>query len=417
MPSNKNIVSLGSKNWISKYFELVKNGHIVLSLSEGNDDIEDLLELVSSKTGLIFGVANSFIFSDELESSHYTNDESLKLLLFESLLLVYLQRVKGNFNKKYFIQSLCQFYKIWQNEKWINKWIKGDQIHELEKTLSNRIKVNSSIFGTNYWINHLSNALTFIDVLLFIEFLDEKTLYFDEKRDSYSYSVLKGTVAAALADGLIEPKERKLIDHLLASANLPAKYQRELKGFMNNSILPNITFENIFLAKITFKLSIFLTSGTHKTSHSENEKISELGTQFGLNNVEIEECRLICDAFIDDQNIQLNQIIEDNHASIAYKGFSKRWIRILGRNREKFVHELNDSKELISLIKKSTSQELTKDEKEKVRAQFMDILKSVPSIGIFLLPGGAILLPLILKIVPDLLPSAFKENEIEQNEM
>jgi hypothetical protein len=44
----------------------------------------------------------------------------------------------------------------------------------------------------------------------------------------------------------------------------------------------------------------------------------------------------------------------------------------------------------------------------------MDVLKSVPSIGIFLLPGGAILLPLILKIVPDLMPSAFKENEIKK---
>ena len=44
----------------------------------------------------------------------------------------------------------------------------------------------------------------------------------------------------------------------------------------------------------------------------------------------------------------------------------------------------------------------------------MDILKSVPSIGIFLLPGGALLLPLILKIVPDLLPSSFKENQVDQ---
>jgi hypothetical protein len=29
------------------------------------------------------------------------------------------------------------------------------------------------------------------------------------------------------------------------------------------------------------------------------------------------------------------------------------------------------------------------------------------------LPGGALLLPLILKIVPDLMPSAFKENELD----
>ena len=77
------------------------------------------------------------------------------------------------------------------------------------------------------------------------------------------------------------------------------------------------------------------------------------------------------------------------------------------------ILELKESKELVSLIKKSTTTELTKKEKELVKDQFMDILKSVPSIGIFLLPGGALLLPLILKIVPDLMPSAFKENELD----
>ena len=77
------------------------------------------------------------------------------------------------------------------------------------------------------------------------------------------------------------------------------------------------------------------------------------------------------------------------------------------------ITELKESKELVSLIQKSTTKELTKEEKEMVKNQFMDILKSVPSIGIFLLPGGALLLPLILKIVPDLMPSAFKENELD----
>jgi hypothetical protein len=37
----------------------------------------------------------------------------------------------------------------------------------------------------------------------------------------------------------------------------------------------------------------------------------------------------------------------------------------------------------------------------------------MPSLAIFMLPGGALLLPIILKLVPDLLPSAFKENDVE----
>jgi hypothetical protein len=58
--------------------------------------------------------------------------------------------------------------------------------------------------------------------------------------------------------------------------------------------------------------------------------------------------------------------------------------------------------------------ELTPEEKEKVRTQSLDLMKTVPSIGIYLLPGGALWLPLVLKLIPDLLPSAFKENEVEE---
>jgi hypothetical protein len=85
----------------------------------------------------------------------------------------------------------------------------------------------------------------------------------------------------------------------------------------------------------------------------------------------------------------------------------------LGRNKDKLATELKQSKELVALIRKSTSEELSKEEKEKVKTQFMDIVKSMPSLAIFLLPGGALLLPIVLKIIPDLVPSAFRDNEIE----
>ena len=50
-----------------------------------------------------------------------------------------------------------------------------------------------------------------------------------------------------------------------------------------------------------------------------------------------------------------------------------------------------------------------------MQEQLMDILKSIPSLAIFLLPGGAILLPLFITFIPKLLPSAFDENRIDEN--
>ena len=48
--------------------------------------------------------------------------------------------------------------------------------------------------------------------------------------------------------------------------------------------------------------------------------------------------------------------------------------------------------------------------KKKVKKQLLDVCKTIPSLTIFLLPGGGLLLPILIKFIPQLLPSAFNEN-------
>ena len=66
------------------------------------------------------------------------------------------------------------------------------------------------------------------------------------------------------------------------------------------------------------------------------------------------------------------------------------------------------------LISQSTVRDLTRDETKRLQEQLLDIIKTIPSLAIFLLPGGALLLPLFIKIIPKLLPSAFDDNRIEK---
>jgi hypothetical protein len=84
---------------------------------------------------------------------------------------------------------------------------------------------------------------------------------------------------------------------------------------------------------------------------------------------------------------------------------------LLQKNKLRLAKELRESKEAVSLIKKGTHSRLTDEEKEKVKTQLLDICKSIPALAVFLLPGGALLLPLLIKLIPDILPSAFKEDE------
>jgi hypothetical protein len=78
--------------------------------------------------------------------------------------------------------------------------------------------------------------------------------------------------------------------------------------------------------------------------------------------------------------------------------------------------ECRQSKELVALIAKSRKTELTAEEKKKVKAQFKDLGKSIPAFTLFMLPGGTLVMPIVLKLIPDLVPSAFRSNQIEEEE-
>ena len=83
------------------------------------------------------------------------------------------------------------------------------------------------------------------------------------------------------------------------------------------------------------------------------------------------------------------------------------------KNKKRLAKELDESKELVVLLKKSTYNKLSEDEKDKVKEQLLDICKGIPAFAIFMLPGGALLLPLLIKLIPDILPSAFREDSDE----
>ena len=83
---------------------------------------------------------------------------------------------------------------------------------------------------------------------------------------------------------------------------------------------------------------------------------------------------------------------------------------VLHKNKRRLALELKQSKEAVFLIKKATHSNLSEEEKEKIKIQLLDICKAIPSLAVFLLPGGALLLPLLIKLIADILPSAFQDD-------
>ncbi|TXD48429.1 LETM1 domain-containing protein [Polaribacter sp. IC073] len=83
---------------------------------------------------------------------------------------------------------------------------------------------------------------------------------------------------------------------------------------------------------------------------------------------------------------------------------------LLRRNKLRLHQELLQSKEAMHLIRKSTRTQLSEEEKLKIKIQLLDICKAIPAFTVFMLPGGALLLPLLIKLIPDILPSAFRDD-------
>ena len=86
--------------------------------------------------------------------------------------------------------------------------------------------------------------------------------------------------------------------------------------------------------------------------------------------------------------------------------------KLIYRNSKRLYKELKESKDLVLLLSQSTVRDLNEEEQKQMQEQLLDLLKSIPSLAIFMLPGGSILLPLFIKFIPKLLPSAFDENRI-----
>jgi hypothetical protein len=78
-------------------------------------------------------------------------------------------------------------------------------------------------------------------------------------------------------------------------------------------------------------------------------------------------------------------------------------------NLDRILQELRETGELAQLLAKaSAGTTLSSEEKAKVREQLIDLAKVIPALAVFAAPGGMLLLPILLKLLPfNLLPSSF----------
>ncbi|MEY4604385.1 MAG: hypothetical protein RIT43_1677 [Bacteroidota bacterium] len=413
----------GSKGWMDKYFELVEKREIPLQIMHPQGLSTDAyVHAVLGKTGINFGFPSSLLFAREVDETRWTTEETLKLLLFEAHLFIYLVHTSTKpFNSEEFKNVLLEFYKdhkpgsLSRMLKYVIKESKSDR---LEAILANRVDIKLRLLDSMSWINYVHNVFVYLDVILFHEELSGRRGFSTKEYDELAMNALNAISLASFSDGVIEEKERSMFKVFLASANISESNRSEAeKRFDRGSSFEDFTdlLEKSELAKrFLLDISCLVIFSNHDAVSEERVFLTELSKHLGFGENELNEALVLTEQFILNNHEKTTFLSDSSSMEKLYSSLSKRWIKILGRNKDKLATELKESKELVALIRKSATTELTKEEKEAVKQQFKDIVKSMPSLAIFMLPGGAVLLPLVLKIIPDLVPSAFRDNKLDE---
>lgn len=419
------MLSPGAKGWIYKYFDLIDRGEISLDLERPDETRKlEFMHLTLGHSGIMFGYPMQMIFAKHLDDSKWTVEEKLKLLLFESHLFVYQQiYVEQEFDKEEFLQALTTFYRH-HNAGTISRMFKvfrkESNAEILESILANRIDIKANIFENKWWVNSLSNAFAYLDVILFDDFEHNREEEALKKYDNYAENALTAITLSVYSDGVIESKESDLFHFFLASANLDEE-DRDLviERFKKGATLSDFSAfvpRHFLLKRFLFDISVVTILASHEAQPEEVAFLTELANHLEIEELEMEASMRMVENFVLKSKDHVAYLSDRSKYDKVYKSFSNRWSKVISRNSDKLKVELQESKELVRLIRKSSTQELSPEEKEAVKSQFKDLAKSIPALTVFMLPGGAVLMPLLLRLIPDLIPSAFKENTIEEDD-
>lgn len=391
-----------SKNlWVTKFFKL-SNPSFFLSKTD-----QDFYESIR-KTGFVYGFCTSTI-NPIFNNYGLTQEENSKIVLLEALYGTYLIQTK-NTDINSFKNEIQRFYSALATVStnsffgFISNRIKVNK-NDIEIILNSRIDRNVSYLDKTL-SSHLTNFLLFTDVLCFKRWLLnnediltyykylEKTIY---QLVTYSYGQKK----------LISKYDLKLLDILKESF----RYTTNSESINN---FREMDFSNIITSygkNYLFDLVLMVVWSDKRIDEKELHYITKIASEFDIsentkNNAINEIGIFISNNLKDIPYFQFHHPLKK-----IYKNTNESISLIIKRNKTSITKELLNNKKLAQLIYKSTYANLTIKEKLLVKNQLIELGKTIPSLTLFALPGGSLLLPIFIKLIPELLPKSFNENK------
>src|SRR5690554_3738680 len=394
-------------DWILKFFNLFERKELTDYFENENEFYKAL-----KSSGFIYGISVGFLPTKKSASLKLTKEELTKINLFHALVYQFFQYNKEASNEAA-IASILSFYKELEKGKtgFFHMFsLAQSPSHNLEHILSARLQEGNALLKRNT-ISLLTYALLFLDVMAYKRWLQSslkvKEIYkqLEEVVLNYCFFTLKSKRKKSKYDNLMielfESSRGYILEHPSDSG---AEFLKQLKDLKETDAIEK---------KFILDLCCLTIWEDFKLDESEYEYLLKIIDILGLPERELAESLSDLEVFSEDFNDKIVLFEYANPIKQFYKQSSSTVKLLIIRNKHRLGLELEESGELLMLLGHSTRRELTAKEKAKVKEQLLDICKTIPSLTIFLLPGGTVLLPLLIKFIPRLLPSAFQDNRIE----
>ncbi len=390
--------------WIEKFGSIVSNHHNLYA------NFDELYKGVK-ENGFVYGI--NVDIPDFITLKHkLSEDEKGKINLLNSLYFTFrLQTGETDFGS--FVEEIFKFYKNLEVNKisFLGKLFTGNKTSsKLEKVLASRVYLEDNIISKTF-NSFITNSLLFVDVLLFRTYLTNKKNIV-EHAQRLEYLAINITYHA-LNSKEMNKKDEKLAQLLVSSLTYISGESQKFDGTYREDLLKN---DSIWEKQYLLDMACLTVWEDYSLEYQESEFIYGIGKDLGFNDETIRTSLTDVTLFFTENATKIPILKEQNLAVQFYDNMGRLVNRLILRNSKRLQKELSESAELVALLSKSTLRELTAEERKKVQEQLLDIFKSIPSLAIFLLPGGAVLLPIFIKLIPKLLPSSFDENRVEKTD-
>lgn len=395
------MINASASGWIDKFFleQGVSKTYVA--------DYPDAFYKRIRSTGFVYGHIISFDTQKPIETKGWISEEISKVALLNTLYTTFVM-VSQEVDSRKFIETALTFYNKIHPETFnlLKKILPSDQASQsLEKLINERVKTNENIISKNF--SHIvTNALLFEDVLAFMHYL-----LHGEIPDNY-LKKLEETIISVVSLALNTKSNPTKYDELLTKLfEASVRFTKFSKvNVQNLEALQLDYFTSTLERYYLIDMAGLAMWSDEKIEQTEASFLYELAKLMKVSPEFVSESIKSTDAFIAQNKKEIPYFNYSNPVKHFYDQATQTVVVLITRNKNRLAKELSQSGELLVLLAHSTHRDLDEKEKKKVKKQLLDICKTIPSLTIFLLPGGSLLLPILIKFIPKLLPSAFNEN-------